>query len=169
MSNILSGDRYKVAVGLALLLLVALIAADIWLWQGDDDSGTGLGPGQGVSDGTAVPGLPSPRSTDGSNASSDTQINDSVDVVVQRGGEPGLEAGDSATLSDGATLETSGEDPGVTVSDGAAVNDSAELDVQRQPPPPPSGGPADDTNLGDSAGLVVRDAEGNIKLEQTVK
>lgn len=178
MGNLLSGDRLKIGIGFAVLILIVLVAADIWLWQSDDDSGSRTGGDQDVSGGTAVPGLPAPSNADSNNPSSGASINDSVNVEVERGASdtgPGLNAGDTPSLNDQFTLESSGATGGVTTNDGTSVGDTATLEVtegsgiEPEAPPPPRGGPVNDAQLGDSAGLVVRDADGNIKLQETVK
>ena len=55
MKQLVNGYFYKVAIGIAVVVLVGLIAADIWLWQSDDGS---EGDGQGTSSEQTVPGLP---------------------------------------------------------------------------------------------------------------
>ena len=46
---------------------------------------------------------------------------------------------------------------------------SPESDVRQEETPEPSGGPSDASNIEDSVDLVVRDSEGNIKHQETVK
>jgi len=172
--NILSGGRYKVVVAAGVLVLIVLIAADIWLWQTGDDPDRSQEINQGASGATAVPGLPSPPSSDGSNPTSGATLTDSTTLEINRSGSgPGVIVGDNSTLSDSVVIETTGEvtgtGTGVTTGDGTSVTDSAVVEVQEAPSPPPSGGPVNNTQLQDSAGIVVRDAQGNIKQQETVK
>ena len=170
MRNILSGGRYKAVVVAGVLVLIVLIAADIWLWQTGDDPDRSQEINQGAAGATAVPGLPSPPSSDGSNPTSGTTITDSTTLEVDRSGSgPGVIVGDNSTLSDKVVIETTGTGPGVTAGDTASVTDSAVVEVQEAPSPPPSGGTVNNTQLQDSAGIVVRDAQGNIKQQETVK
>ena len=176
MRNILSGGRYKAVVVAGVLVLIVLIAADIWLWQTGDDPGRSQEINQGASGATAVPGLPSPPSSDGSNPTSGATITDSTILEIDRSGSgsgPGVIVSDNSTLSDSVVIETTGETtgtgPGVTTGDSASVTDSAVVEVQEAPSPPPSGGTVNNTQLQDSAGIVVRDAQGNIKQQETVK
>ncbi|MCZ6892013.1 MAG: hypothetical protein O7F09_05810 [Chloroflexi bacterium] len=180
MRPFLSGYLYKVALGAGMLALIGLISADLWLWQRDDRPAPALGASEAaprqLQTGVEVPGLPA-RNTTGDRgnggagpASSAASASDSAELEVQRGGPgPGLTAADGATVSDSARLDDTGTGPGFTASDDATVSDSAELEVQQAQSPPPRGGPGDTASLGDSAGLVVRDAEGNIKHQETVK
>ena len=86
-------------------------------------------------------------------------------------GEPLLKLGPSE-LPGLPARDTTGDEASVGAghaSSGATVSDSAELEVQRGEPPPPRGGPGDTAGMGDSADLVVRDAAGNIKQQETVR
>ena len=167
MKQFVNGYFYKVAIGVGLLVLVGLVAADIWLWQSDDDSPVA---GQSATTESDVPGFPT-RSGDSN--SSNASATDSVILEIQRQGvesESGLIAGDSPSISDSFQLETTGTGPASTVGDSATASDSAELLVKEAPPPPPSGGgPSDQASFGDSADLVVRDSSGNIKKQESVK
>ena len=145
---------YKVAVVAGLLILIALVSADIWLWQRDDGSGQAAGAGQGAQESFQVPGLPSRNSAeDGGPASSG-------------GSEPRhLEL----NVSDAVGLEDSQGGTELTAGDGANVTDAVTLEVQEEQTPAPSGGPTDAADVEDSVDLVVRDAAGNIKTQETVK
>ena len=46
---------------------------------------------------------------------------------------------------------------------------SPESGVRQEETPEPSGGPSDAANIEDSVDLVVRDSEGNIKQQVTIK
>ncbi|MCH8988690.1 MAG: hypothetical protein IIA92_07770 [Chloroflexi bacterium] len=169
MRNILSGYFYKVAVGAGLLILIGLISADIWLWQRDDGSGQGAGAGQGAQDGFEAPGFPARNTTGGANigdggpASSGATASDSAELEIQRGG---AEPGEVETIQ----IEgTSGAGSELTAGGEATASDSAVSGVRQEETPPPPGGPGDVAALEDSAEIVVRDAEGNIKQQETVK
>ena len=171
MKQLLNGYFYKIALGVGVLVLVVLVAADIWLWQTDDDPVVN----QPTPNETAVPGFPS--NTGGANRSS-ASATDSIELEIQRDGEEtssGLIVGDGASVGDSFTLETTGSGPGATIGDGANIGDSAVTLVEEgqsppPPPPPPSGGgPSDNATFGDSADLVVRHADGNIKPQESVK
>ena len=58
---------------------------------------------------------------------------------------------------------------GLIAADDAALSDSAALDARRAEPPAPHGGTGDVASVQDTAVLVVRDAEGNIKSQKTIK
>lgn len=192
MRNIPSGYFYRVIVVVGILLLAGLVSADIWLWQRDDGSRQAAGAGQGPLEGFEAPGLPARNTTGGTEIggvgppSSGASASDSAELEIQRGASaPGqveiiqiegtggagseLTAGDDATVSDPVKLEDSGAGTGLTAGDGATANDSAESEVQQEQTPAPSGGPGDNASFQDSADLVVRDAAGNIKQEETVK
>lgn len=173
MGNILNGYFYKVAVGAGLLILIGLISADIWLWQRDDGSGQGAGAGQGAQEGFQVPGLPARNTTDGANigdggpASSGATASDSAELEVRRGG---AEPGEVETIQ----IEgTSGAGSELTAGGEATASDSVVSEVQQEHPDsigtPPPGGPGDVAAFEDSAEIVVRDAAGNIKQQETVK
>ena len=164
MRHFLSAYLNKVAVGAGILILIGLVSADIWLWQRDDGSGQAAGAGQGAQDGFEVPGLPARKNDGGIGpASSGATVSDSAELEVQRGGSlPGQVEIIQIEGADGAGSE-------LTAKDDATVNDSAQSDVRQEQTPVPSGGPGDDVNVGDSADLVVKDAEGNIKREESVK
>lgn len=168
MKQFLNGYFYKLAVGIGVLVLVVLVAADIWLWQTDDDPVVS----QGTQNETTVPGLPS-RNNDSNRSSA--SATDSIELEIKRDGEDtasGLIVGDGADVEDSFILETSGDGSGATIGDGANIGDSAVTVVEEgQPPPPPpsGGGPSDAATFGDSADLVVRDADGNIKEQESVK
>jgi cytoskeletal protein RodZ len=168
VKQFLNGYFYKIALGVGVLVLVVLVAADIWLWQSDDAPVVT----QGTSNETNVPGFPS-RNNDSNRSSA--SATDSIELEIQRDGEEitsGLIVGDGAAVQDSFTLETSGDVPGATIGDGANIGDSAVTLVEEgQPPPPPpsGGGPSDAAKFGDSADLVVRDADGNIKNQESVK
>ncbi len=170
MRQIVNGYFYKIAIGVGLVVLVGLVAADIWLWQSDDNSGSGATSDQETPGGTTVPGLPT-RNSGGE--SSGASANDQVILEIEREGDEtksGLIAGDGASISDSINLETTGSSPGSSISDGASVGDSVETVVEQAPPPPSGGGgPKEDASFGDSADLVVKDSEGNIKSQETVK
>ena len=68
MRQIFNGYFYKAAMGAGLLVLIGLVAANIWLWQSDDGSGTASGPGQESSSGSDLPGLPSRGASPNSSA-----------------------------------------------------------------------------------------------------
>ena len=72
------------------------------------------------------------------------------------------------TLSDSAGLDV-GVELGRVAADDATVSDSAELEVQTAEVPPARGGLGDVASVQDGAALVVRDAEGIIKNQETVK
>ena len=59
--------------------------------------------------------------------------------------------------------------PTLTVANDVALSDSTALDAKVVESPAPHGGPGDVANVQDRAYLVVRDAEGNIKHQDTVK
>ncbi len=136
MRHFIGGFLYKVALGAAMLALIALISADLWMWQHDDrpspapgaDAGA-PGPDAGAAGDLALPGLPV-RTITG------YQENDGA-------GPNPLTAG--ASLTDSAKPE----------------NIEASL--------PARDGSGDTANVGDSAALVVQDAEGNIKHQETVR
>ena len=164
-----NGYFYKAAMGVGILVLVGLVAADIWLWQSDNDSRPASGAGQGASSGSDVPGLPTPG---GDSNSSGASVTDSTILEVEREGDgsgPVLIAGDGATVNDRIQLETTGSLPGTLVSDGASVGDSAITEVQPAAPPPAGGGPSVVSTFGDSAVLVVQGADGNIKQQEELR
>ena len=156
-------------MGAGLLLLVGLVAADIWLWQSGGDSDAVSGTGKDSSGESALPGFPSPGV---SSPSSGASVSDSVNMEIQREGgelESGLIVGDDITTTDSFRLETTGSDPGAAVGDSVTVGDSAVTQVQQGQAPPSGGGSNVVATVGDSADLVVRDASGNIKEQQEVK
>lgn len=171
MRQFVNGNLYKVAIGVGLLVLVVLVAANIWLWQ-SDDSGPASGASQGSSSGSDVPGFPN-RS--GDTNSSSAVASDSADLEINREGSVSgseLISNDGATVSDLVQIEVTGSDPESIFSDAASVGDSAVTEVGTAPvPPPPSGGggTTNTASVTDTADLVVRDAEGNIKNQETVK
>ena len=169
MKEFVNGYLLKIVVGVGLVVLVGLVAANIWLWQSGEDSEPPSGAGQGASSGSNVPGLPS-RSED-SNPSG-ASVNDSVELEIQRegsGSESGVIVNDSSSIFDSFRLETTGSGPGAIVDDTANVGDSAVTQVQPAPPPPSGGGPSQVAAFGDSADIVVRDSSGNIKQQEQVK
>ena len=169
MKRFFNGYFYKAAIGIGLVVLVGLIAADIWLWQSDDDSSSSSGSGQGTSTESNVPGLPS-RGGDAN--SSGATVSDSVNLEIQREGqglESGLIANDGASVGDVFRLETTGSLPGSTVNDAASIGDSVVTQIQPAAPPPSGGGTGVKASVGDSATIVVEDADGNIKQQEEVK
>ena len=64
---------------------------------------------------------------------------------------------------------TGGVGPELATADDAALSDSAALESKAVEPPAPRGGPGDVANVQDRAVLVIRDAEGNIKQQETVR
>ena len=166
MRHFLSAYLYRVAVWAGMLILIGLISADIWLWQRGDGSGRASGAGQGAQDGFEAPGFPA-RNTDGGTdiggASSGASAGDSAELEIRRGGAASGQV--EIIQVDG----TSGSGQELPADAGATVSDSAESEVQQEQTPAPSGGPGDAATVGDSADLVVRDAEGNIKQEEAVK
>ena len=129
-------------------------------------------------------------------ASSGATANDSVELEVQRGGSSldeaeagqsegavgtrqGLTAADDATLSDSVEVEVQqgeatpppsspGHAASVQDSTDLTMSDSAELSVQPGQPVPRRGS-GDSAAIADTPELVVRDASGNIKQQQTVR
>ncbi len=69
--------------------------------------------------------------------------------------------------NDGSTAD--GVGPALIAANDVALSDSALLDAERAEPPAQRGGPGDVANVQDRAYLVVRDAEGNIKHQDTVR
>ena len=66
-------------------------------------------------------------------------------------------------------MPNEGFGPTLTVANDVALSDSAALDAKTAEPPALHGGPGDVANVQDRADLVVRDAEGNIKHQVTVR
>ena len=66
-------------------------------------------------------------------------------------------------------MPNEGFGPTLTVANDVALSDSAALDAETAEPPRSHGGPGDVAKVQDRAHLVVRDAEGNIKYQDTVK
>jgi len=123
-------------------------------------------------------------------------LSDSVELDVQRGGpaageaeavqsegavgaRQGLTAAEDATVSDSVELEVqrgetapppSGPGDAASVQDSAdlTMSDYAELSVQPGQPVPRRGS-GDSAAMADTAELVVRDASGTIKQQQTVR
>lgn len=169
MRNVFSGYFFRVIVVVSLLALVGLVSVDIWLWQRDDGSSRLTGAGPGVQDGFQVPGLPARNTTGGAGdssvvaASSGASASDSAELEVRRAGAaPGQVEIIQIEGADGAASE-------LTVGDEVTANDSAESEVQQEQTPAPSGGSGDAASVEDSVDLVVRDAAGNIKQQETVK
>lgn len=168
MRQVVKSDFYKVAIGVGLLVLVGLVATDIWLWQSDDNSTVG----QGSSNESALPGFPTNSGDPTSSNSSNASATDSVSLETNRAGDKtksGLIAGDGASVEDSIQLETTGTNPSSIITDRATASDSADTVVQPAAPPPLSGGPSENASFGDSADLVVRDSSGNIKQQETVE
>ncbi len=69
--------------------------------------------------------------------------------------------------NDGNTAEGVGS--ALTAANDVALSDSAALDAKTAEPPAQPGGPEEVANVQDRAYLVVRDAEGNIKHQDTVR
>lgn len=66
-------------------------------------------------------------------------------------------------------MPNEGFGPALTVANDVALSDSAALDAKAAEPPASHDGPGDVANVQDMADLVVRDAEGNIKHQVTVR
>ena len=66
-------------------------------------------------------------------------------------------------------MPNEGFGPTMTVANDVALSDSAALDAKTAEPPRSHGGPGDVADVQDRAHLVVRDAEGNIKHQDTVR
>ena len=172
MRHFLSGYLHWVALGVGVLVLAGGASVSVWLLQRDDGPGPARaneGPPAGLESGSELPGLPAGDTTGdeasvgASPASSGASVSDSAELELQRGGPaPGQAEATQSEDAGGAATE-------LTAANGATVSDSAELEVQRGEPPPPPGGPGDTAGMGDSADLVVRDAEGNIKQQETVR
>ena len=158
MPHLIKAYLYKAALGAGILVLIGLVAADIWLWQSDDGSGQTEGAGRDAQDGFQVPGLPSRNITGDSGPAShggsaprhlELNVSESVGLEDSQGGRE-LTTGDG----DGSGASTGGD---------ASVNGPAGPAVQQEQSPAPSGGPSDSADVDDSVELVVRDAAGNIK------
>ena len=166
MRNILGGNLYRVIVVAGILLLIGLISADIWLWQRDDGSGQS-GTGQGAQEGLELPGLPARNTaggTDPGDVSSGASASDSAEVEIRRGGAA---AGEVEIIQIEGTSGAGSES--IAGGSEATVDDSAGSEVEQEQAPAPSGGPTDAAGVGSSADVVVRDAAGNIKQQETVK
>ena len=178
MRSVISSQLHWVVLGVGILILGAGISLSVWPLQ--RDQGTGLVPG--ATEGRLaeletegeLPGLPARNTTgvgvsgDVSPASYGTTVSDSAEPD-SGGVGPGLTAADDAALSDSAALDGGRAGRGLTAGDDVALSDSAELEVQTAEPPAPDGGPGDVARVQDRADLVVRDAKGNIKQQETVK
>ena len=88
----------------------------------------------------------------------------SVFVWPSLGGQGG---GSALKTNEGRPAGEAG--PGLNAANDVALSDSAELDARTAEPTTPHGGPGDVASVQDTADLVVRDAEGNIKQQETVK
>ena len=193
MSNSLRINLYKAALAAGILVLIGLVAANIWLWQSDDGSGQTAGSGQGAQDDFQAPGLPGQNASEsgggtssgdsgprhyelnvgdsvglddsqGGPAPREVELNVSDSVGLQdSGGSPGLNTGSAAAVLESFRLETTGSNPKTTVSDSASVGDSVVTQVQPEQPLPSGGGASDSAEVEDSVTLVIRDKDGNGK------
>ena len=154
MKNFLNAYLYKAAVVAGLLILIGLISADIWLWQRGNGPGQAAETGQGAQDSFEAPGLPARN-----------DIRDSGPVSSGGSAPRDIEL----NVGDAVGLEDSSGGPVLTAGDGANGSDAVAPEVQEEQTPAPSGGPTDSAEVGDSVDLVVRDAEGNIKKQESVK
>jgi hypothetical protein len=174
VNQFFSGYMFKVAMSVGIIVLVGLVAADIWLWQSDDDSPSTSDTNQNPPSGSNLPGLPTQG---GGGTSTGANVGDSVDLEIDREvvvTDDGLIAGDGASVGDSVQIDTTGAGgQGTIVGDNPSFSDSVDTNVQQaqQPPPPPvgGGGPSVVASFGDSADLVVRDSSGNIKQQESVK
>lgn len=171
MRHILKGNRYKAAAGIGMLILIGSITTSLLLSQRDDRPAA---IGKPVS-APAPLGLPSPtgritvedRGQENSGSTFSTFLaGESFELKIQRNASaftpaPGEGEPDQDEDSDGTGRFNAG--------DGATVSDSADLDTGTVRVPPPQGGPSDSAHFADSAGLVVRSATGNVKQQETVK
>jgi hypothetical protein len=64
---------------------------------------------------------------------------------------------------------TAGVDPKFTTAEDVAMKDSAQLEVREPDPPKPRGGPDVVASVQDGAELVVRNADGTISQQETVR
>ena len=158
----LARDRWAlggwVVLGLGLLLLAVSIPFSIWLIQRSGDAGTISAP-------TAASGSPRDIASFGDSAKLEIRRGSGeIETATVGSGQTGLtsvgddddsgqelSAGDSATFSDAVTFEV-GSDPEADPDETAPV-----------------GGAGGATSLTDSAEIVVRDSEGNIKEQGVVK
>jgi len=178
LRSIISNQLHWVALGVGILILAAGISVSVWSPQRDQGAGPVPGAKEGRPAGLEtvgeLPGLPG-RNTSGVGVSGDvspapygTSVSNSAELDSGRVGL-GLTAADDAALSDSAALDADRAGRGLITGDDVGLSDSAVLEVQTAEPPAPDGGPVDVARVQDEADLVVRDAKGNIKQQETVK
>ena len=172
MRHFLGDPLHRLALGTGLLVIAAVIAVTVWLVQRDNDPDPGSVTGEGipgvVETGGELPGSPA-RNTNvdresgaASSPSSGATVRDSAELEVQQSGR----APDYAEAVPSEV--TGGTGSRLSASDVATVRDAAELSVEEVKPAPRRGS-GDVTSITDIAELVVRDASGKIKQQQTVR
>ena len=169
MRHFLSGQLHWAALAVGMLVLAGGLSVSLLLSQRGDGPAPALGAGEAAPSqsqtGVEVPGLPHRNPTgDGvrggaSPATNDASISDSAKMDA-------VAAGSETAAADDAILSGS---PEMEAAANAKMSDSATTEVQPGEAAPPRGGPGDVASVQDSAGLVVRDASGNIKQQETVK
>ena len=159
LKSVLSSQLNRVAVGVGILILAAGISVSVWLLQRDPDNGALTRGNEGrlisLETGRELTSLPTGNAT----------VSDSAELDAG-GVEPDLTTADSVTMNDSIELEAGRAGRGVAV---ATVSDSAELKFQTENAPAPPGGSGEVARFQDGADLIVRDAKGNIKQQETVK
>ena len=163
MKYFISGRLNWVALWVGILVLASGISVFAWLLQ----RGDGLGPVLEAASSAAT------GATTGAGGGEVAGLPVSAALEATQGEATGsmLTAANGATVSDSAELDAGGAGqvlPAANVATGANVSDSARLVFQREEPPP-RGDPGDAASFQDSVALVVRDAEGNIKQQETVR
>ena len=172
MRHFLGGPLQRVALGLGMLALAVGISVSVWLSQRDTDPGPGSVTGEATSEvvetgGQLADSLPQKSNVDeeigaARPASSSATVGDSAELEVQRSGS----APDDADAVQGEDAGRTGS--GLDAADGATLSDSVELSVEEVKPVPRRGS-GDGASISDIAVLVVRDASGKIKQQQTVR
>ena len=152
MRSVLSQRRWM-ALGVGILVLAVGLFVIVSPLQRDQSTGSVLRANEstGLEDGGNPLGM---------------QAQSSSGDEVRGGVGP---ASYGTTVSDSAEPDAGGVGLGLVAADDASLSDSAALDFGTAEPPAPHGGPGDVASVQDTADLVVRDAEGNIKRQETVK
>ena len=161
MKSVLRGKLHRVALGVGILILAVGISVSVWTLQRDQGTspmaGANEGKPAGLDTGGELPRLPARNAT----------VNDSAELDAG-GVDPARTAADGVAVSDSVELRAGRAVGGATAAGDATVSDSAELQVRTEDAPAPQGGPGDVASFQDGAELIVRDAEGNIKQQETV-